>query len=65
MTTNETGCRGTVQGLAPEQFDAVAELVGEELALADEPAVAQAFGDFRAGMDELQATFAAIKGRRQ
>ncbi|ALE04899.1 hypothetical protein AL755_04295 [Arthrobacter sp. ERGS1:01] len=62
MTANETGCARTVRGLTPEQFGAVADLVGDDLAQVDEPAVALAFGDFRAGMDELREAFAAVNG---
>lgn len=46
--------------LTPEQFDAVAGLVGADLAREDESAVAVAFGDFRVGMDELRETFGTI-----
>lgn len=60
MTTSGRGCERAIKGLTPEQLDAVIGLVGTELAREDEPAVAQAFSDFRIGMDELRQNFDAI-----
>ena len=49
---------------APQRAALVA-LVGEEVARQDEPAVATAYADFRAGMEGLRAAFAERVGSRE
>ncbi|WP_415856720.1 hypothetical protein [Sinomonas sp. G460-2] len=43
--------------LEPRQRAVLVRLVGEDVAREDEPAVAQAYADFRAAMDALRRGF--------
>jgi hypothetical protein len=46
-----------MSGLTAEQRALLAGLVGEDIAREDEPAVEQAYADFRAGMNMLEEAF--------